>query len=165
MRGYLVEEQYFTVLVVEDYEPFRRFIVSKLESQPQLRILSEVCDGVEAVEKAKELQPDLILLDIGLPTLNGIAAARQIQHLSPKSKILFVTENRSSDVAEEALRAGGLGYVLKSDAENDLVSGIDAVLSGKRFVSATLAGHFLVATTMSGQAMLSWIVTTLAGIY
>ena len=160
-----MEEPCVTVLLVDDYEPFRRFVVTKLKAQPHLRILSEVSDGVEAVEKAKELQPDLILLDIGLPRLNGIAAARQIQHLSPKSKILFVTENRSSDVAEEALRAGGLGYVLKSDAENDLVSAIDAVLGGKRFISATLAGHFLVATTMSGQAMLSWIVTNLAGIY
>lgn len=164
MRGYLLEERYFTVLLVEDYEPFRRFVVTKLESQPRLRILSEVCDGAEAVEKAKELQPDLILLDIGLPTVNGIEAARQIQDLSPKSKILFVTENRSSDVAEEALRVGGLGYVLKSDAEKDLVPAIDAVLSGKRFISATLAGHFLVATTVSAQT-LSWMVTIVAGIH
>ena len=164
MRGYLVEERYFTVLVVEDYEPFRRFVVTKLAAQPRLRILSEVCDGAEAVEKAKELQPDLILLDIGLPTVNGIEAARQIQNLSPKSKILFVTENRSSDVAEEALRVGGLSYVLKSDAEKDLIPAIDAVLSGKRFISATLAGHFLVATTVSAQT-LSWIVTILAGIH
>lgn len=160
-----MEERYFTVLVVEDYEPFRRFVVTKLAAQPRLRILSEVCDGAEAVEKAKELQPDLILLDIGLPTVNGIEAARQIQTLSSKSKILFVTENRSSDVAEEALRAGGLGYVLKSDAEKDLVSAIDAVLSGKRFISATLAGHFLVATTMSAQTLVSWVVTTIAGIH
>lgn len=164
MRGSLVEQPHFTVLLVEDYEPFRRFVVTKLAAQPKLRILSEVCDGAEAVEKAKELQPDLILLDIGLPTVNGIEAARQIQDLSPKSKILFVTENRSSDVAEEALRVGGLGYVLKSDAEKDLVPAIDAVLSGKRFISATLAGHFLVATTVSAQT-LSWIVTILAGIH
>lgn len=159
-----MEQPHFTVLLVEDYEPFRRFVVTKLAAQPKLRILSEVCDGAEAVEKAKELQPDLILLDIGLPTVNGIEAARQIQDLSPKSKILFVTENRSSDVAEEALRVGGLGYVLKSDAEKDLVPAIDAVLSGKRFISATLAGHFLVATTVSAQT-LSWIVTILAGIH
>jgi len=164
MRGSLVEQPHFTVLLVEDYEPFRRFVVTKLAAQPKLRILSEVCDGAEAVEKAKELQPDLILLDIGLPTVNGIEAARQIQDLSPKSKILFVTENRSSDVAEEALRVGGLGYVLKSDAEKDLVPAIDAVLSGNRFISATLAGHFLVATTVSAQT-LSWIVTILAGIH
>jgi DNA-binding NarL/FixJ family response regulator len=159
-----VEEPHFTVLLVEDYEPFRRFVVTKLAAQPKLRILSEVCDGAEAVEKAKELQPDLILLDIGLPTVNGIEAARQIQESSPKSKILFVSENRSSDITEEAFRAGGLGYVLKSDAEKDLMLAIDAVLRGERFISATLASHFLVVTTVSVQA-LSWILTTLTGIH
>jgi DNA-binding NarL/FixJ family response regulator len=151
-----VQEQYFTVLVVEDYEPFRRFIVTKLESQPQLRILSELCDGAEAVQKAEELQPDLILLDVGLPTLNGIEAARRIRGVSPNTKILFVSENRSTDIAEEALRAGALGYVVKSDAEKDLLPGINAALHGKRFISASLAGHFLVTTTLSAtHTMLS----------
>jgi len=144
-----VEEPCFTVLLVEDYEPFRRFVVTKLQAQPQLRILSEVCDGAEAVQKAEELQPDLILLDVGLPTLNGIEAARRIREVSPNTKILFVSENRSTDIAEEALRAGGLGYVVKSDAEKDLLPGIDAALHGKRFISASLAGHFLVTTTLS----------------
>jgi DNA-binding NarL/FixJ family response regulator len=160
MEGSFVEEPCFTVLLVDDYEPFRRFVVAKLQPQPQLRILSEVCDGPEAVSKAKELQPDLILLDVGLPTLNGIEAARRIQEVSPNTKILFVSENRSTDIAEEALRAGGLGYVVKSDAEKDLLPGIDAALHGKRFISASLAGHFLVTTTLSAaQTMLSWIIT------
>lgn len=160
-----MEELRFTVLLVEDYEPFRRFVVDKLTARPELQILSAVSDGAEAVEKAKQLQPDLILLDVGLPTINGIEAARQIQKHSPNSKILFVSENRSSDVTEEALRAGGLGYVLKSDAESDLVPAIDAVLKGKRFVSATLARHFLMATTVTAQTTLSWILTTLTGIH
>ena len=160
LRGDIVEESCFTVLLVDDYEPFRRFVVSKLQAQPQLRILSEACDGAEAVQKAEELQPDLILLDIGLPSLNGIEAARRIQEVSPNTKILFVSENRSTDIAEEALRAGGLGYVVKSDAEKDLLPGIDAALHGNRFISASLAGHFLVTTTLSAtQTMLSWIIT------
>jgi DNA-binding NarL/FixJ family response regulator len=155
-----VGEPCFTVLLVDDYEPFRRFVVTKLQTQPQLRILSEVCDGAEAVQKAEELQPDLILLDVGLPILNGIEAARRIREVSPNTRILFVSENRSTDIAEEALRAGGLGYVVKSDAENDLLPGIDATLHGKRFISASLAGHFLVTTTLSAtQTMLSWIIT------
>jgi CheY-like chemotaxis protein len=83
------------VLVVDDFAPFRRFVCSTLEQSPHLLIVGEVADGLEAVLKAEELRPDLILIDIGLPTLNGIEAARRIRELSPKSKILFVSENRS----------------------------------------------------------------------
>jgi DNA-binding NarL/FixJ family response regulator len=112
-----------------------------LRELPRLRIVGEAWDGWEALEKARELQPDLILLDIGLPTLNGIEAARRIRELSPKSKILFLSENRSWDIAEEALRVGGSGYVVKMDAPSELLPAIRAVLEGKRFVSARLAGH------------------------
>ena len=79
------------VLVVEDYIPFRRFISATLCKKRNWQIICEVGDGLEAVKKAEELKPDLILLDIGLPTLNGIAAARLIRKLAPKSKIIFVT--------------------------------------------------------------------------
>jgi len=124
---------------VEDYEPFCQFIATTFQKQPHLKIVKEVSDGPDAVQQAQQLQPDLILLDIGLPTLNGIEAARQIRQLSPLSKILFLSENRSSDIAEEALRVGGLGYVIKSDAAKDLLPAIDAVLQGKRFVSTSLS--------------------------
>jgi DNA-binding NarL/FixJ family response regulator len=112
-----------------------------LQKQPELQIIGEVTDGFEAVQKAQQLQPDLILLDIGLPTLNGIETARRIRALSPKSKILFVSENRSWDIAEEALRTGAGGYVVKSDAAGELLPAVNAVLGGKRFVSSSLAGH------------------------
>jgi len=124
---------------VEDYEPFRQFIAKTLQAQSHLRILKEVSDGADSVRQAQQLQPDLILVDVGLPTLNGIEAARQIRKVSPMSTILFVSENRSPDVAEEALRAGGLGYVIKSNAASDLLAAIDAVLQGKRFVSSSLS--------------------------
>ena len=127
------------VLVVDDYEPWRRFHLSTLQKEEQLRIIGEASDGLEAVQKAQELQPDLILLDIGLPTLNGIEAARQIRSVSIASKILFVSENRSVEIAEEALSTGAGGYVLKSDAARELLSAVKAVLEGKRFVSASLA--------------------------
>jgi DNA-binding NarL/FixJ family response regulator len=133
-----LEEPKICVLIVEDYEPFRRFTVAELQSKSQLHILNEICDGAEAVQQAQQLQPDLILLDIGLPTLNGIEAARRIQKVSPHTKILFVSENRSSDLVEEALRVGGLGYIVKSDAARDLLPAIEAVLRGKRYVSASL---------------------------
>src|SRR4030095_8425698 len=100
--------------------------------------MKEVCDGAEAVQQAQELQPDLILLDIGLPTLNGIEAARRIRKVSPTSKILFVTENRSTDIVEEALSTGASGYVVKSNAGSELLPAIEAVLRGKQFVSARL---------------------------
>src|SRR5271170_4203313 len=85
------------VLVVDDYEPFRQFICSTLRKRPELQIVGEVSDGLEAVQKAQELQPDLIVLDIGLPTLNGIEAARRIRSVSPESKILFVSQESYAD--------------------------------------------------------------------
>src|SRR5262249_27853159 len=99
------------------------------------------------VQKAKELQPDLILLDIGLPKLHGIEAARRISKLSPNSKILFISENRSPEIASEALRAGGSGYLAKSDAGSGLWPAMEAVLQGKQFFSARLAGHDLTGAT------------------
>jgi len=129
------------VLVVDDYEPWRRFVSSTLDKQPDLRVIGEVADGLEAVRKAEELQPDLIVLDIGLPTLNGIEAARRIREVSPTSKILFVSENGSRDIAEEALRTGASGYVVKSGAGTELLPAVKAVLQGKQFVSASLTGH------------------------
>jgi len=153
------------VLVVEDYEPWRRYFSTMLQKQPELQVIGQVSDGLEAVQQAQQLQPDLILLDIGLPTLNGIEAARRIREVSPASKILFVSENRSVDVAEEALSTGAGGYVVKSDAGCELLPAIKAVLEGKRFISASLAGHFMVATTLSTtQPMLSWMVTLISGI-
>lgn len=135
-------------LVVDDYEPWRSFVRSKLENMPELQIVGEVRDGLKSVEHAKALQPDLILLDIGLPTINGIEAARRIREVCPLSKILFVTENRSPEIAEEALKTGANGYVVKSDAASELLPAIKAVLEGKRFISASLTGQFLIATTV-----------------
>jgi DNA-binding NarL/FixJ family response regulator len=124
------------VLVVEDFEPFRRFVCSMMEDGSQLQVICEVSDGLEAVQKAQELQPDLILLDIGLPGLNGIEAARQIRKLVPRSKILFVSQESSADVIEEALSLGALGYVLKAHAGSELLVAIEAAREGRQFVSS-----------------------------
>ena len=134
-----MEQSTIRVLVVDDHEPFRKFIVTTLKTKPHLRIVQEACDGAEAVQQAQELQPDLILLDIGLPTLSGIEAALQIREVSPSSKILFVSENRSADIAEAAFDTGAGGYVVKSDAAAELLSAVEAVLQGGQFVSASLA--------------------------
>jgi DNA-binding NarL/FixJ family response regulator len=124
------------VLVVEDFEPFRRFLCSMMEDGSQLQVICEVSDGLEAVQKAQELRPDLILLDIGLPGLNGIEAARQIRKLVPQSKILFVSQESSADVIEEALSLGAVGYVVKAHAGSELLVAMEAVREGKQFVSS-----------------------------
>lgn len=126
--------------MVDDYEPWRRFVSSALQRSPELQVVGEASDGIGAVQKAGDLQPDLILLDIGLPEQNGIEAARQIRNLSPGSKIIFITENRAPEIANEALRTGGSGYLIKSAAGSELFHAIDAVLEGRRFVTSRLAG-------------------------
>jgi CheY-like chemotaxis protein len=106
-----------------------------------LRVIGVASDGLEAVQKAEELQPDLIVLDIGLPSLNGIEVARQIRKLSPRSKILFVSQESSADVVQGALGTGAQGYVLKSDAGKELLEGVNAVLRGEQFVGNRFSGH------------------------
>ncbi|HXU17598.1 MAG TPA: response regulator [Terriglobales bacterium] len=133
------------VLVVDDYQPWLHFIRSMLQEASELPIIGEASDGREAVQKAIQLQPDLILLDIGLPTLNGIEVARQIRKHDPNATILFVSEQRSQDVVMEALSTGS-GYVIKSYASRELMPAIKTVLEGERFVSAGVGGHDLDST-------------------
>jgi len=161
-----LEESTIRVLVVDDYEPWRRFLTSTLQKEPVLQVIGEVSDGMDAVHQAKQFRPDLILLDIGLPTLNGIEAARRIRDVSPASKILFVSENRSPDIAEQALSTGAGGYLVKSDAGSELLPAVKAVLEGKRFISASLAGHCLMATTLSTttQTIVSSVITLILGV-
>jgi DNA-binding NarL/FixJ family response regulator len=123
------------VLVVEDFAPFRQFTRSTLGERADLQVICEVADGLEAVQKAEELKPDLILLDIGLPTLNGIEAARQIRKLAPESKIIFLTRESSADVVQEAFGLGAWGYVVKTRAGSNLLAAVEAVLMEKQFVS------------------------------
>jgi len=126
---------HFRTLVVDDVEDFRRFMCSTLEERTDCRVVGVACDGQQAVVQAEQLQPDLILLDLGLPKLNGIEAARQIRKLSPTSKILFFTQNCSREIAEGALETGAHGYLLKSDA-TDLPFSVESVLHGEQFVSS-----------------------------
>jgi len=126
------------VLVVEDFAPYRAYVTSLLGEYSRFRVVAETENGLQAVEKAQELSPDLILLDIGLPGLNGIDAARRILRLAPKSKILFLTQEISSDLAREAFNLGAFGYVVKAQAGRELLAAIEAVLQGKRFVSSGL---------------------------
>jgi DNA-binding NarL/FixJ family response regulator len=126
------------VLVVEDHEQFRSFVRATLSTRPELQVISEASDGLEAVQKAAELQPDLIVLDIGLPSLNGIEAARRIRKLAPNSKILFLSQESSAEVVQEALSVGAMGFVVKAHAGSELLAAVEAVLRNQQFVSRTL---------------------------
>jgi DNA-binding NarL/FixJ family response regulator len=123
------------ILVVDDFAFFRQFVVGLLGKRPELQVVGEASDGLEALQKAVELRPDLILLDIGLPSLNGIEVARQMRSLVPESKIIFLTLESSAAVMEEALSLGARGYVAKIKAQVDLFAAVEAALSGVTFVS------------------------------
>jgi len=127
-----------TILVVDDFEPFRRLVFSILQQRTEFRVIGQATDGLEAVRKAEELQPDLVLLDIGLPKLNGIEAARSVRKFASHIKILFVSQQSSADLVREALGLGARGYVLKSHAGTELLPAIEAVLGGKYFVGSGL---------------------------
>jgi DNA-binding NarL/FixJ family response regulator len=126
------------VLVVDDYEPFRRFVCATLGARPELQVVGEAADGLQAVQKAEELQPDLILLDVGLPKLNGIEAAHRISRLVPVAKILFVSQENDTDVIAAALSDGAEGYLRKQNAVSEPLSAVETLLRGDRFVSAEL---------------------------
>jgi DNA-binding NarL/FixJ family response regulator len=131
------------ILIVDDFQGWRHAIASMLRDKPHLRVVCDVSDGLDAVEKAEKLQPDLILLDIGLPSLNGIAAAQMIRERSPLSKILFVSDISSYDVAQAALRTGAHGFVVKLDAGRELLPAVEAVIRGESYVSSRLGNDDL----------------------
>ncbi len=123
------------ILVVDDFQPFRRMIFSILADVPEVEIIGEASDGVEAVRKAQQLQPELILLDISLPELNGIEAAQRIRKAAPRSQVLFVSQDKSPEIMEAALGTGARGYVVKANLGGELLAAVNAVARGERFVS------------------------------
>jgi DNA-binding NarL/FixJ family response regulator len=127
----------YTALIVEDFKEFAKLILLTLQEKPEFEIY-QASDGLEGVQRAEELQPDLILLDIGLPKLNGIEAARRIRTVSPNSKILVLTQESSPEVLQAALNTGAHGYMLKVNMADELLLAVDAVLQGKQFVGAGL---------------------------
>jgi DNA-binding NarL/FixJ family response regulator len=127
------------ILVVDDFDLWRGFVVSRLKERPDLQVVGVASDGLQAVQRAEELQPDLILLDVMLPKLNGIEAAQEIRRVAPLSKIIFVSSECDIDSVRTAFQAGGSGYVSKMEAAEGLLAGVEAVLRGERFVSPGLA--------------------------
>jgi len=137
---------------VEDFKPLQSFVSALLQENREGYSVYEASDGLEAVRYAVDLNPDLILMDIGLPTLNGIEAARQIHQLVPQSKIVFVTQETSTAVVEEACNVGASGYVCKARAASDLLPAVRAVLRGEQFVSGGLDGFKICGELEGGAA-------------
>jgi CheY-like chemotaxis protein len=129
------------VLLVDDHEIARRSVRSVLSRQADVDVICETTDGEEAVRKAEELHPAIILLDITLPGISGIQAARQIRVVSPNSRIIFLSQHDSIQTAKDALSVGAHGYVVKSDAGRDLLPAITEVYEGRTFVSRTLVAR------------------------
>ena len=133
----MVAQRVITIVIADDLEAFRQFIRRKL-SENGFQIVAEAEDGLEAVAKVAEFQPDIVLLDISMPRLNGIEAAAQIRATAPKSPVLFVSQNTDPEIIQAALRDGAAGYVRKSALNRDLLPAIETALGGKQFVSGDL---------------------------
>lgn len=126
------------VLIVDDFPAWRSFVRLEVKQKKAWQIVSEASDGVEAIQKACEFRPEVVVLDIGLPGLTGLEVAECILRDLPATKILFLSENRSPEVVQESLRIGASGYVLKSDSAKDFLPAIAAVLRGEIFLSTNL---------------------------
>lgn len=134
------------VLVVDDHAVVRRVVCSLLSQEPTLDVICQTASGEDAVDKAVELRPDVIVLDIGLPGISGIEAARQIRRASPTSKIIFLSQHDSLQMAHEALSVGGRGYVTKIDAAAELLTAIRSLENENFFVSERLRRQGWTAT-------------------
>jgi len=133
----------WTVLLIDDFKPFRQFVNSELERRGKFRVVGQASTGLECIQKAQSLRPDVILLDIGLPDLNGINVARRLHKLVPDSRILMLSQESSFETVQTALSSGASGYVHKTRAGRELLTATATVLEGKRFVGSNLEGcHF-----------------------
>lgn len=119
------------ILLVDDFEPWRQYVRSLLQTRAEFSVVAEVSDGLAAVQKAKELKPDLILLDIGLPSLDGMKAANCIRQAAPEARIIFVSNNSDTELRQAAVRSNAKGYVLKTNAAKELLPVIDAAMSDR----------------------------------
>jgi DNA-binding NarL/FixJ family response regulator len=129
----------YRILVADDHAVVRRGVRALLESQPGLEVCCEAATGLEALAHVKKTKPNLVLLDLTMPEMNGLEAARAIREESPDTDVLILTMHFSEDVAREVLRSGARGYVLKSDANSELVAAVRQVQQHKPFFTGRLA--------------------------
>jgi DNA-binding NarL/FixJ family response regulator len=129
------------ILVVDDHEVVRKGICALLSTEPDFEVICDVADGFQAVEKAQELGPDIVVLDISMPGIDGLETARRICKVVPDSEIVFLSQHDSAEMVRQALRNGGRGYVVKSDIAQELIHAIRAALRKQRHVSTKFAAH------------------------
>jgi DNA-binding NarL/FixJ family response regulator len=123
------------ILLADDHEIVRRGLCALLQKHEGWEVIGECSDGRDAVEKAKQLKPDVVILDVGMPNLNGLAATRQLSRQDPHCKIIVLTITDTDQIVQEALDAGARGFVLKSDAARDLVSAVEALQRNRMFLT------------------------------
>ena len=131
------------ILIVDDHAVVRRGVRSLLESQPGWEISGEATTGREAVDMAKRLRPDVVVMDLSLPELNGLDATRQILKDSPRTEILVLTMHHSEELARDVLQAGARGYVLKSDADRSMIAAIESLRQHKLFLTSAVTEFVL----------------------
>jgi len=131
------------ILIVDDHAVVRRGVRSLLESQAGWEIAAEAATGREAVDLARQLQPDIVVMDLSLPELNGLDATRQILKESPRSEVLVLTMHHSEELARNMLQAGARGYVLKSDADQNLIAAVESLRNHKPFLTSRVTEFVL----------------------
>jgi DNA-binding NarL/FixJ family response regulator len=139
------------ILIADDHELFRRGLVSVLAGRPEWKIVAEAADGRQACELAAKLTPDIAVMDLTMPELNGLEATRQMRAATPKTRILIVTAHESEQLVREVLDAGAMGYVLKSDAGRILVDAIEALLDDRPFFTSKVARFVLQGYLRRGE--------------
>jgi DNA-binding NarL/FixJ family response regulator len=142
----------FRILVADDHEVVRRGLCALLQAQPDWEICGEAGDGRDALEKTQKLKPDVVILDIGMPSLNGLEATRQILKVMPQTKVLILTLHDSDQVVREVLNAGARGFLLKSDAARDLVAAVEALRRDKTYFTSKVAAMVLEGYLKNGTA-------------
>jgi DNA-binding NarL/FixJ family response regulator len=145
------------ILIADDHELFRRGVAAELTQVPGWIVAAEAVNGRDAVAMAEELKPDIVVLDLTMPELNGLEAARRIISAEPSARILILTAHESEQLVREVLSAGARGYVLKSDAGRILVAALQALLDGRSFFTTTVARMVLDGyLRVSGKLCSSW---------
>jgi DNA-binding NarL/FixJ family response regulator len=142
----------FRILVADDHEVVRKGLVALLQAQSDWQVCGEAGDGRDAVDKAHQLRPDVVILDIGMPSLNGLEATRQILKTNPHARVLILTLHDSDQVVRDVLNAGARGFLLKSDAARDLVAAVEALRRDKTYFTSKVAAMVLEGYLKGGTA-------------